>query len=119
MKEDVGVVDTSEIESEKRGAGLISAIKDWRVWWVAIIMACNHLAVSFNCKPYAGRQESVADKKILAYFPTLVATMGFNHTVTLVLCAPPWIFTAILAYFWSQYASFYFANQTITSHVDI
>lgn len=33
-----------------------------------------------------------------AYFPTLTATLGYNRTVTLLLCAPPWGFAAIVAF---------------------
>jgi hypothetical protein len=33
-----------------------------------------------------------------AYFPTLTATMGYSPTITLLLCAPPWAFTTIIAF---------------------
>ena len=33
-----------------------------------------------------------------AYFPTLTATLGYNRTVTLLLCAPPWAFATIVAF---------------------
>ncbi len=32
------------------------------------------------------------------YFPTLTATMGYSPTITLLLCAPPWAFTTIIAF---------------------
>ena len=31
------------------------------------------------------------------FFPTLTATLGYNRTVTLLLCAPPWLFAIIAA----------------------
>lgn len=33
-----------------------------------------------------------------SYFPTLTATMGYSPTISLLLCAPPWIFTTITAF---------------------
>jgi len=33
-----------------------------------------------------------------AYFPTLIATMGYSPTNTLLLCAPPWAFATIIAF---------------------
>jgi hypothetical protein len=32
------------------------------------------------------------------FFPTLTATLGYSRTVTLLLCAPPWIFATIVAW---------------------
>jgi hypothetical protein len=52
MKEDVGIADTSEAEPEHVAAGLVLAIKDWRVWWLAIVMTLQLLALSFNGKPF-------------------------------------------------------------------
>ena len=51
-------------------------------------MASQVIALSFN-----------------AYFPTLTATLGFNPTVTLLLCAPPFVFTAIMAFVVSRLVS--------------
>ena len=73
-----------EDEDEKNASharGLWLAITDWKVWWLALALTSQVVALSFN-----------------AYFPTLSATMGFSRTITLVLCAPPWIFAAILAF---------------------
>ena len=85
MEEDVGVGDEGETESGGHAAGLMAAIKDWKVWWLSLAMTSQVTALSFN-----------------AYFPTLSATMGFNRTVTLLLCAPPFAFTAILAFIVSR-----------------
>ena len=81
MEEDAGVGDEAQTETGGHATGLILAIKDWKVWWMAVAMTSQVVALSFN-----------------AYFPTLSATMGFNPTVTLLLCAPPFIFTAIMAF---------------------
>ncbi|KAF8639444.1 hypothetical protein AX16_010299 [Volvariella volvacea WC 439] len=81
MEEDVGVGDQDETEEGSMGHGFILAIKDWKVWWLAFTLTSFTTSLSFN-----------------AYFPTLSATMGFNRTVTLLLCAPPFLVTAILAF---------------------
>ncbi|TFK75966.1 MFS general substrate transporter [Pluteus cervinus] len=60
--------------------GLRLALADGKVWWLASTLFCIVVCLSFN-----------------AYFPTLSATMGFNRTITLLLCAPPWIFATAVA----------------------
>ncbi|THH31322.1 hypothetical protein EUX98_g2895 [Antrodiella citrinella] len=87
MEEDAGVGDETETEVGGPTAGLMLALKDWKVWWMALAMTSQVVALSFN-----------------AYFPTLSATMGFGPTVSLLLCAPPFAFTAILAFFLSRHS---------------
>jgi hypothetical protein len=65
--------------------GLVMALQDWKVWWLAFASGSMAIALSFN-----------------AYFPTLGATMGYNRTVTLLLCAPPWIFATAVTFFVSR-----------------
>lgn len=76
--------DSKHAGSEEIGefAGMILALKDWKVWWLALTCAGLQLSVSFNI-----------------YFPTLTATLGFNRTISLLLCAPPSIIVAIIAFF--------------------
>ncbi|KAF9226488.1 MFS general substrate transporter [Gyrodon lividus] len=85
MEEDAGVGDQGETETGGRTHGLYLALTDWKVWWFALAMTTQVVALSFN-----------------AYFPTLSATLGYNPTVTLLLCAPPFIFTVILAFWLSK-----------------
>ncbi|PIL36960.1 MFS general substrate transporter [Ganoderma sinense ZZ0214-1] len=92
MEEDVGVGpgDESDNESETGGghiAGLRLAVRDWKVWWTAVAMTSFVVALSFN-----------------AYFPTLSQTMGFGPTVTLLLCAPPFVFAAVVTYAVSRHS---------------
>ncbi|KAI0772059.1 MFS general substrate transporter [Trametes elegans] len=87
MEEDAGVGDEGETERGGHAAGLWLAVKDWKVWWMAFAMTSQVVALSFN-----------------AYFPTLSATMGFDPTVTLLLCAPPFVFTAIMAFVVSRHS---------------
>lgn len=80
MQEDAGVGD----EEDKHGSltrGLVLALTDWKVWWLALALTAQVIGLSFN-----------------AYFPTLTATLGYNRTITLLLCAPPWFFAAAVAF---------------------
>lgn len=76
--------------------GLWLAVTDIWVWWYAFALAAQVVALSFN-----------------VYFPTLTATLGYNTTVSLLLCAPPFIFAAIIAFFLSRFY-FYFWYITFT-----
>jgi len=49
MKEDVGIADTAESEPAKWSGGLVDAVTDWRVWWLAVALTAELLALSFNC----------------------------------------------------------------------
>ncbi|KAG1846094.1 MFS general substrate transporter, partial [Suillus subalutaceus] len=51
---------------------LLSIITDWRMWLVGTALCCCATSLSFNM-----------------FFPTLVATMGYSPTISLLLCAPP------------------------------
>ncbi|KAF8231887.1 sugar transporter [Tricholoma matsutake] len=85
MEEDAGVGDQEETEGSTSGLWL--AVTDWKVWWFSLALTSQVVALSFN-----------------AFFPTLSATMGFNTTVTLLLCAPPFVFTALLAFVLSRHS---------------
>ncbi|KAJ8474746.1 hypothetical protein ONZ45_g15847 [Pleurotus djamor] len=99
MEEDVGVGDQGETELTPHDKpdtpnrfsghfhGFWLAITDWKVWWLAVTLTSQVVALSFN-----------------AYFPTLSATMGFDTTVSLLLCAPPFVFTAIFAFVLSRHS---------------
>jgi hypothetical protein len=50
------------------------------VWLIAIACTCCYASLSFNL-----------------FFPTLVATMGYSPTISLLLCAPPWLVSAVTA----------------------
>ena len=81
LEEDIGVGDNDETEKRGHLQGLILAFSDWKVWWLALTLTSMVVSLSFN-----------------AFFPTLSKTMGYNNTVTLLLCAPPWIFATICAF---------------------
>ncbi|KAF8586689.1 MFS general substrate transporter [Ramaria rubella] len=89
MAEDVGEEDEEDYkEGHNQWSGLIMAITDWKVWWLAFALLSQVVSLSFN-----------------AYFPTLAATLGFKSTtVTLLLTAPPWIFATLIAFFNARHA---------------
>lgn len=99
MEEDAGVGDEDETEVTA-WQGFVLAMKDWRVWCMALALTSQVVCLSFN-----------------AYFPTLCATMGFNTTVTLLLCAPPFIWTAFEAFVvsWLAY-NFVETTQALTRY---
>ncbi|CUA74603.1 Nephrocystin-3 [Homo sapiens] [Rhizoctonia solani] len=78
MAEDAGGEADSDTREEGAFYGLILAVKDWKVWWLALALTAQVVGLSFN-----------------AYFPTLTATLGYNDTISLLLCAPPWAFATI------------------------
>ncbi|KAJ7068619.1 MFS general substrate transporter [Mycena amicta] len=87
MQEDVGVGDQSETESGGPLHGLVLALTDWKVWWLAFALTAQVVALSFN-----------------AFFPTLSATLGFSPTVTLLLCAPPFAIAALAAFLLARHS---------------
>lgn len=81
MQEDVGIGDGDESErKDSHLPGLFEALGDWRVYWLAFALASLVVSLSFN-----------------AFFPTLTETLGYSPTVTLLLCAPPWIFATLVS----------------------
>ncbi|KAI0268180.1 MFS general substrate transporter [Gloeopeniophorella convolvens] len=88
MREDVGVGDGDETEhKDSRFPGLFEALGDWRVYWLALALTSMVVSLSFN-----------------AFFPTLTATLGYSSTITLLLCAPPWIFATLVAFAVSRHS---------------
>lgn len=85
MEWDAGVGDQKETEIGGFGTGFVLAMKDWRVWWLALGLTAQVTSLSFN-----------------AFFPTLTGTLGFNPTITLVLVAPPFIVAAVFAFFYAR-----------------
>lgn len=85
MEEDAGVGD--ENQTEGGGNGFLLAVSDWRVWWMAVALTSQTVALSYN-----------------AYFPTIVATLQYTRTVTLLLCAPPFAFSALVCFVWARHS---------------
>ena len=87
LEEDVGIADDEHAETGGRMHGLALAIQDWKVWWLTLALTSLVVSLSFN-----------------AFFPTLSATMGYNSTVTLLLCAPPWAFATIVCFLMARHS---------------
>ncbi|KAG6333955.1 hypothetical protein ID866_5138 [Astraeus odoratus] len=79
MEEDASGV-RPELSKSSQASGLVKALTDWTVWWLAVALAVLNASMSF-----------------LSFFPTLVATMGYSSTITLLLCTPPSILAFVTA----------------------
>lgn len=66
---------------------LMMALTDWKVWYLALAIFFIIVTTSFSM-----------------YFPTLASTMGYNPTITLLLCAPPWLIGAFGALWLSRHS---------------
>ncbi|GAW09451.1 MFS general substrate transporter [Lentinula edodes] len=69
--------------------GLRSAVSDPKVWWLAATLASLTFSLSWN-----------------AYFPSIMATIGYSPTVTLLLCAPPWFVATAIAITVSRHSDY-------------
>ncbi|KAG2065570.1 MFS general substrate transporter, partial [Suillus decipiens] len=74
MEEEIVVRDEHEGTPVASLSGLVEALTDWRVWWLGAAHILMDASLSFR-----------------VFFPTLAATMGYDSTITLLLCAPPWL----------------------------
>lgn len=78
-----GISTMSRAELLKSGFWL--AMKDGNVFLLTLIQCCQIITVSFT-----------------VYFPTLAASLGYQRHKALLLCAPPYIASAVLAFFVSR-----------------
>lgn len=77
------VADTVGLEESKGSrAGFMQAVCDPRLWLLCFIQNMHLSACSFN-----------------NFFPTVVGSLGFNSTITLVLTCPPYLVSGIFGYF--------------------
>ncbi|CAE7157914.1 unnamed protein product [Rhizoctonia solani] len=87
MIEDAGGEADHDSSTEGPFYGFILTVKDWKVWWLSVALAAQVVGLSFN-----------------SYFPTLTSTLGYNRTISLLLCAPPWAFASIVSFICSRHA---------------
>ncbi|EGN94398.1 hypothetical protein SERLA73DRAFT_77800 [Serpula lacrymans var. lacrymans S7.3] len=83
-KDSVNAEETTHVSPLR---GLWLAVTDWKMWWFTIAATFQILAQSFSI-----------------FFPTLSATMGFDTTISLLLCAPPWICATFIVFSISRYS---------------
>lgn len=74
---------TSRVSLMKSGFSM--AMKDGNVFLLTLVQTCQIISVSFT-----------------VYFPTLAATLGYERKVTLLICAPPYLVSAVFAFFNSR-----------------
>ncbi|KEF53890.1 uncharacterized protein A1O9_10292 [Exophiala aquamarina CBS 119918] len=71
--------DTVGLEANKGArAGFMQAVRDPRLWLITFMQNCHLSATGFN-----------------SFFPTVVKTLGFSRTMTLVLTCPPYLVSAL------------------------
>ncbi|EPT00458.1 hypothetical protein FOMPIDRAFT_1030504 [Fomitopsis schrenkii] len=78
LAEDAGEADEDGAH-ETAWTGLMQALKDPKVAVFSIMNCSQLLGLGF-----------------INFFPTISATLGFSTTVSLLLCAPPWIYATII-----------------------
>ncbi|KAJ5279849.1 hypothetical protein N7478_005221 [Penicillium angulare] len=79
IMEDVGEADTDDNE-QSPFAGLMMALKDFKIYIMMLSFTAYVVGLSFN-----------------AFFPTLTGTLGFGYVPTLLMSAPPWVFSCIFS----------------------
>ncbi|KAG1868308.1 major facilitator superfamily domain-containing protein [Suillus subalutaceus] len=82
-----GYSEADELGKQTTMQGVRDAVSDWKVWWFSVAAMFQLVGQSF-----------------FIYFPTLCATLGYDTTVTLLLCAPPWVFATIVAFILTWYS---------------
>jgi len=80
-------IDAAEADIDEPGIatqlkGLKLAFTDLKVYILAVAYMCVTGAAGFQ-----------------NFFPTLTATLGYNHTISLLLVAPPYVFMTFYSYF--------------------
>jgi hypothetical protein len=87
MEEDATAGNEDQSKPAESFSGLFEAVMDWRVWWLGVALAFMMASLSFG-----------------SFFPTLSATMGYNATISLLLCAPPWILGTATSFFVARHS---------------
>lgn len=83
MEEDSDLATESATEPTKSGLWL--ALSDPNVWILTLLMFSQILSSSFT-----------------SWFPTITSTLGYDRRTTLLLCAPPYVFTTIVVFLLSR-----------------
>jgi hypothetical protein len=79
MEEDAGSGDIDE--TGPNSSGFIELLQDSKLWYLTLAQIT--LGVNWS---------------LSLFFPTLTATLGYGTTVTLLLCAPPWLFATAVSF---------------------
>ncbi|KAI3338461.1 putative pantothenate transporter [Ustulina deusta] len=92
IESEAGAAEGTEKESILRG--FAKALSDPKLW---LLILCNLL--------------SQAQGSIANYFPTIVASLGFNRTLSLLLTAPPYVLAGFV-----YYGLMFFSDQKNTAY---
>ncbi|GAA5891734.1 hypothetical protein JCM5296_001847 [Sporobolomyces johnsonii] len=84
MTEDIGVKDETKVSSFK---ALTLVMTDYKLWLMALSLTSMTIGLSFN-----------------QFFPQLAQSLGYAQQYSLLLCAPPFAFAAICAFFVSRHS---------------
>ncbi|KAG1872555.1 MFS general substrate transporter [Suillus tomentosus] len=87
MEEDTAAGNEDEGKPIEGFSGLSEALMDWKVWWLGVALSFMIASLSFG-----------------NFFPTLSATMGYNATISLLFCAPPWIVGTATSFFVARHS---------------
>ncbi|KAI0701167.1 MFS general substrate transporter [Cytidiella melzeri] len=79
--------NTEDVAQKNHVAGFRAAMRDPNMYILTLIMTSQIVAQTFNM-----------------YFPTLAATLGFSRTITLLLCAPPFLLSAVFTFLNSRHS---------------
>ena len=88
MRDDSGATARGASGGGGLANGFWMAVADPNVYVLTAVLLSQSLANAFTM-----------------WFPTIVATLGYGRTATLLLCAPPYLLAAVLAFFVSRCAS--------------
>ena len=88
MRDDSGATARGASGGGGLANGFWMAVADPNVYILTAVLLSQSLANAFTM-----------------WFPTIVATLGYGRTATLLLCAPPYLLAAVLAFFVSRCAS--------------
>ncbi|KAJ9114534.1 hypothetical protein QFC20_001407 [Naganishia adeliensis] len=92
MMEDVGEADTAATD-EKWYDGLRLCLVDYKIY----ILMLSLIAVVTGLRTIVDYLLGMVLTAPFDFSPTLTASLGYNRTETLLLCAPPWFFAVIVS----------------------
>ncbi|WZH42027.1 major facilitator superfamily domain-containing protein [Fusarium acuminatum] len=97
MIEDVGEADE---DSSEEGAfyGLKLAVKDVKIYIMMLTFTAYVVGLSFNAFFVSLHSVAIAKyTKLTIEQPSLTETLGFSYVPTLLMSAPPWVFSCIVS----------------------
>lgn len=93
--EDVGEADTDEGQSPTDG--LMMALKDFKIYLMMLAFTAYVVGLSFNAFFVSSPTLLKSEFHLTSSQPTLTATLGFSYVPTLLMSAPPWVFSCIFS----------------------